>query len=380
MKTALLFAVPPLAGALIGFVTNLIAIKMLFRPLREIRVFGLRLPFTPGILPRQRHKLAASIGAMVERELLTPELLRQRLRRDDISAKVYESLARFTGSLLDRPLEDFLDARHLGKSIFELLGMADMEGRIENWAAAELGDQAPHIARWIEGEAAQWYPRAAAACIGFLRRPGTHRVLEAHGRIFLDRALRKLNLFQRLFFSAAQYDRALDERMGEIIDDLIDQAERLTGDTVIRGRAAVLAGEALGRLIERERHKLVRLIAEPLIAWGNKPLNELLPALGLAADTPVGMIFTVDDVKKKRLDELLCSRLLRAADEQIGQALAAIDVRALVSERIDSLEMIQVERIILDVMANQFKWINVFGAILGFLIGLFQVVCIRLFR
>jgi uncharacterized membrane protein YheB (UPF0754 family) len=380
VKTALLFAVPPLAGALIGFVTNLIAIKMLFRPLREIRVFGLRLPFTPGILPRQRHKLAASIGAMVERELLTPELLRQRLRRDDIRAKVRESLARFTGRLLDRPLGDFLDIQHMSKSVFELLGMADMEGRIEHWAASELGERAPRIARWIEEEAVKWYPSAVAACTGLLRRPGTRRILEAHGRIFLDRALRKLNVFQRLFFSAAQYDRTLDERMGEIIDDLINQVENLAGDTAIRGRAGALAGEALGRLLEREGQTLARLVAEPLIAWGNKPLNELLPALGIAADAPVGTICAVDGAKKKLLDDLLCSRLLRVADEQIGQALASIDVRALVSERIDSLEMLRVERIILDVMANQLKWINVFGAILGFLIGLFQVLCIRLFR
>jgi uncharacterized membrane protein YheB (UPF0754 family) len=31
-----------------------------------------------------------------------------------------------------------------------------------------------------------------------------------------------------------------------------------------------------------------------------------------------------------------------------------------------------VEHIVLDVMANQLWWINVFGAILGALIGLFQ--------
>jgi uncharacterized membrane protein YheB (UPF0754 family) len=34
--------------------------------------------------------------------------------------------------------------------------------------------------------------------------------------------------------------------------------------------------------------------------------------------------------------------------------------------------MLRVEGIILDVMANQFKWIDIFGAVLGFLIGLCQ--------
>jgi uncharacterized membrane protein YheB (UPF0754 family) len=39
--------------------------------------------------------------------------------------------------------------------------------------------------------------------------------------------------------------------------------------------------------------------------------------------------------------------------------------------------MLDVERIILDVMANQFKWINLFGGILGGLIGFLQVLLSR---
>ena len=49
MNTIVLFVVPPIAGAIIAYITNVIAIKMLFRPLNEIRVFGIRVPFTPGI-------------------------------------------------------------------------------------------------------------------------------------------------------------------------------------------------------------------------------------------------------------------------------------------------------------------------------------------
>jgi uncharacterized membrane protein YheB (UPF0754 family) len=40
MNSYLLWIIPPLAGAIIGYVTNAVAVKMLFRPLREIRVFG----------------------------------------------------------------------------------------------------------------------------------------------------------------------------------------------------------------------------------------------------------------------------------------------------------------------------------------------------
>jgi uncharacterized membrane protein YheB (UPF0754 family) len=42
---------PPLLGAIIGYVTNALAIRMLFRPLREYRIGPFRVPFTPGIIP-----------------------------------------------------------------------------------------------------------------------------------------------------------------------------------------------------------------------------------------------------------------------------------------------------------------------------------------
>jgi hypothetical protein len=380
VKTLLFFAIPPLAGALIGFVTNVIAIKMLFRPLREIQVWGIRLPFTPGILPRQRHKLAASIGAMVERELLTPELLRRRLGREDVRVKARESLSRFTAKLLDRPLGDFCDPARMNQSLFELLGMPALEDRIADWVRAGLRSHAGRVTGELERAAAEFYPGMAAALGAFLRRADVHRELEIHGWIFLNKAIRKLNMFQRFVISAARYDQTLDEQMPEIIDDLIGQMEGLAGDQKIRERVLSAAGAALGRLFSGEHPPLVPLITGLVRAELGKPLGELLPALGLRADVPLGTLFAVDAAKKEKLDEALCSRLLRIADEQIEQVLASVDVRTLVSERIDSLEMIRVERIILDVMANQLKWIDVFGAILGLFIGLFQVLCSWLFR
>jgi uncharacterized membrane protein YheB (UPF0754 family) len=51
-----------------------------------------------------------------------------------------------------------------------------------------------------------------------------------------------------------------------------------------------------------------------------------------------------------------------------------MNIRAMVAARIDSLDMLRVERIVLDVMADQLKWINFFGAILGALIGGAQIL------
>ena len=43
-----LLLAPPIAGGVIGYFTNDVAIKMLFRPYRPIYLGKRRLPFTPG--------------------------------------------------------------------------------------------------------------------------------------------------------------------------------------------------------------------------------------------------------------------------------------------------------------------------------------------
>lgn len=69
----------PVIGAIIGYVTNWIAVKMLFRPRQEIRIFGKRLPFTPGVIPRGQGRLARAVGEVVETQLLTPEFMGEKL-------------------------------------------------------------------------------------------------------------------------------------------------------------------------------------------------------------------------------------------------------------------------------------------------------------
>ena len=60
-------------GAIIGGVTNSLAIKMLFRPYKPIYIKKWRLPFTPGLIPRRRDDLAIQMGRLVVNHLLTPE-------------------------------------------------------------------------------------------------------------------------------------------------------------------------------------------------------------------------------------------------------------------------------------------------------------------
>ena len=97
--------VPPLLGALIGYVTNYIAIRMLFRPLRPWLLFGVRLPLTPGIIPSKRGELAQRMGEMVGAHLLTGDDVRLTLEkpafRRELKSAVNDKLQTFLSRDLD---------------------------------------------------------------------------------------------------------------------------------------------------------------------------------------------------------------------------------------------------------------------------------------
>jgi uncharacterized membrane-anchored protein YjiN (DUF445 family) len=292
MKNWLFWIVPPLAGAFIGFLTNVLAIRMLFRPLRELRIFGIRLPFTPGILPRERRRLADSIGRMVERELLTPEILRERFAGREFREKFRRGLSVYTGRL---PV--------LFKQLAEKL-----------------------------------YPQAWQGLIEFLREPEIRAGLETQGHIFIDNTVSLLPPLQRFLVSSGQFDRSLHDKMPEIIDELIQRLDALGSDGGLRER-------------------LLSFAADKLFKGGT------FNAAAGEEGGPEGWI---------------TEKLFAALESQAEGILKAVDVRNLVSRRIDSLDMLRVERIILDVMGDQFKWIDIFGGILGFCIGLFQVLFSRI--
>ncbi len=77
----LFLLVPPVAGGIIGYFTNDLAIKMLFRPYRARYVGQQRLPFTPGLIPRNQERLARRVADTIVGSLLTPAELQKIARR-----------------------------------------------------------------------------------------------------------------------------------------------------------------------------------------------------------------------------------------------------------------------------------------------------------
>jgi uncharacterized membrane protein YheB (UPF0754 family) len=76
-----LYLTPPLAGAVVGYFTNDVAIKMLFRPYTAKYIGKYQLPFTPGLIPSNQERLATRISDTIMGSLLTPVELQKIAKR-----------------------------------------------------------------------------------------------------------------------------------------------------------------------------------------------------------------------------------------------------------------------------------------------------------
>ncbi|MDR2752311.1 MAG: DUF445 family protein [Clostridiales bacterium] len=92
------FLITPVVGAVIGYITNWLAIKMLFLPKEEKRIFGIKIPLTPGLIPKERVRLTKKVAETVSGKLLTPEVLKSELN----SQKTSDSMERLLDEMLER--------------------------------------------------------------------------------------------------------------------------------------------------------------------------------------------------------------------------------------------------------------------------------------
>ena len=85
---------PPIAGGIIGYFTNDVAIQMLFRPYRAWKIGSYRVPFTPGLIPRNQERLAKRVADTIMGSLLTPSEL-QKLTQKLLETERVEAALRW---------------------------------------------------------------------------------------------------------------------------------------------------------------------------------------------------------------------------------------------------------------------------------------------
>lgn len=112
----------PAIGAVIGYCTNYIAVKMLFRPLKPVKIGNKTLPFTPGIIPKGQGRMARALGQAVGEHLLTKEDFKKMLLSEDIKNAVVDAVLQKIEKLKDTEasLEEFL-SQYTGQEEYDLM-------------------------------------------------------------------------------------------------------------------------------------------------------------------------------------------------------------------------------------------------------------------
>jgi len=113
----------PVVGGLIGWLTNFLAIKMLFHPRQPYVIIGFLLQ---GVIPKRQRDLALKIGEVVEEELLHPDDILNTINTEELRAH----LATVIEGRLDRFLREklfrgeFLYAKVLSREVVQRMKRA----------------------------------------------------------------------------------------------------------------------------------------------------------------------------------------------------------------------------------------------------------------
>jgi uncharacterized membrane protein YheB (UPF0754 family) len=98
-KTLILIIVIPIISAFIGWLTNYIAIKSLFRPNKQKKILGLKIQ---GLIPKRKKALASNISQVVEKYFFSSNDIVKELEKPQNIKKIKQKIL----PILQEKIED----------------------------------------------------------------------------------------------------------------------------------------------------------------------------------------------------------------------------------------------------------------------------------
>jgi len=133
-------------AALVGYGTNWLAVKMLFRPHRAVRLWGRRVPFTPGMIPARRDEIVEAIADGVGQRLLTPEVIERELAGVDLVGPIERYVRQLVAELAEGPVIKETARRQVALAADSMAASPELQEaltrRIKPGLAAALGGAA----------------------------------------------------------------------------------------------------------------------------------------------------------------------------------------------------------------------------------------------
>lgn len=285
----------PLIGAVIGYATNWVAVKMLFRPRKEICVFGRRLPFTPGVIPRGKARLARAIGRAVEEQLLTAEVLKEVL----LSSEKKERLRSEVSAFLEKERKSEESLRQAAQRLLP-------EERIDDF-------------------------------------------VESAEETVTDMV----------------YDKVLQMNVGEIIaDKVMESAREKLKDSMF---GMMLGGSLLEPIARQVEEKINEYVAE----YGRPVVEQMVreESENLQAKT-VGELFEQIEDSGVDLPALAVEQYESLVRARLPVVLDSLRLSEIVEERIQAMDVSEVEELMLSIMKKELGAVVNLGALIGLILGL----------
>ena len=289
----------PLIGAGIGYITNWIAVKMMFRPLHPIKIGKFTLPFTPGIIPKNKSRLAESIGNTISNSLLTDNDLKNVLLSKNIKLEIKEKVINSLNSIsennssLEEVICSYISQDTYSKTLFNI----------------------------------------------------------------------KSNL------TSSIYNTIVEANLGDIISEQINIAakEKLKGSILgLLGGNAIVSNitlevpEKVNQYINTNGKKLICSMVEKEISkYTCKTLSEY--ATNIAA-SEIDLISIIMQIYEKLVNE------------KISSFLKTINISKIVTDKINDMDVLELEKMILLIMKKELNALVNLGAIIGFLLGFFNLL------
>jgi len=309
---------------------------MLFRPLEEKRLFGFKLPFTPGLIPKERKTLISKMAETVSGKLLTEDVLKKELASEKTQNAV--------GGLFDDAIASLRTNEITVRSILNKL-LPDSDITLVK-PGSKIGEFVPEntvsmVIDYLHGK----LPDIALALQNIMSE--NPRIDEELSQLTKKIIQENLGRFVGFFLESDKIYKSLKSEFSTFISD---PANHLILKIKIH--------EYVDNLLEYDAPEAENLI------------KQLLMENGLIDVSIASVLEGVEEENLDKLKEFLMGWINKGVCRAAEFAAHNMDVKGMVEDKMNSFETAEAEEIILSVVHKQLKAITLVGGILGFIIGL----------
>ncbi|MFD1356372.1 DUF445 domain-containing protein [Fictibacillus halophilus] len=375
MNMWLTLTIMVVVGAFIGGLTNLIAIKMLFRPFNTLYIGKFKVPFTPGLIPKRRHQLAVQLGETVTKHLLTAEGVQTKINdsgfRSEMTELVQGEVKRF--------LQSDITIQELLKKDF---GVEDVQSRIQTTTETWLANRMKNMLEESNSKEMKDVLPEKFVAAGEEKLPEVVDWLLNRGVLYLESTEGRKALASGI--DAFLMDKGMLVNMVSMFFGNVSIAEKVQPELMkflkhenTRETLLKLLQQEYSGFMEKRMGEAVALLNMPDITAGlAKEIAQRLP-IEEYLNTPVSTL--AETFENWLIDELTPKAVAAGLDlftARLDVLLEKMHLAKIVEEQVETFSLERLEEIIISIAKSELKMITWLGALLGGIIGLFQGILV----